>query len=104
MERCTLFSWRLPFSWCGDFKDAESNFELEANQMADLYRMAQAFPETFSTPIQDALNGYLTSILQNEFPAMAEGHESTTHLSSAAERVECVPGLGANRRQESGLL
>jgi hypothetical protein len=59
-----------------DFKEAESNFELEANQMADLYRMAQAFPETFSTPIQDALNGYLTSILQDEFPAMAEGHES----------------------------
>jgi hypothetical protein len=32
-----------------DFKQAESNIELEANQMADLYRMAQAFAETFST-------------------------------------------------------
>lgn len=65
-----------------DFKEAESNFELEANQMADLYRMAQAFPETCSTPIQDALNGYLTSILQHEFPAMAEGHESPRTLQA----------------------
>ena len=59
-----------------DFKDAESNLELESNQMADLYRMAQAFPEQFRTPIQDAMLGYLTSVLEDEFPAMAEGHES----------------------------
>lgn len=75
----TLYAVLLAFAvfvvWV-DFKEAESNFELEANEMADPYRMAQAFPETFSIPIQDALNGYLTSILEDEFPAMAEGHES----------------------------
>ena len=65
-----------------DFKEAQSNFELEANQMADLYRMAQAFPETLSTPIQDALNGYLTSVVEDEFPAMAKGHESPRTLQA----------------------
>lgn len=75
----TLYGVLLAFAvfvvWI-DLKEAQSNFELEANQLADLYRMAQVFPEKFSTPIQDALNGYLTSILEDEFPAMAEGHES----------------------------
>ena len=75
----TLYAVLLAFAvfvvWV-DFKDAESNLELESNQMADLYRMAQAFPEQFRTPIQDALLGYLTSVLEDEFPAMAEGHES----------------------------
>jgi hypothetical protein len=75
----TLYAVLLAFAvfvvWV-DFKQAESNIELEANQMADLHRMAQAFPESSSTPIQDALNGYLTSILEDEFPAMADGRES----------------------------
>lgn len=75
----TLYAVLLAFAvfavWV-DFKEAQSNFELEANQLADLYRMAQAFPEKLSTPIQDALLGYLHSVLEDEFPAMAEGHDS----------------------------
>src|SRR5437764_431334 len=52
----TLYAVLLAFAvfvvWV-DFKDAQSNLELESNQIADLYRMAQAFPEQFRTPIQD---------------------------------------------------
>jgi len=75
----TLYAVLLAFAvfvvWV-DFKEAQSNFELEANQLADLYRMAQAFPEKFSVPIQETLRGYLTSVVEDEFPAMAEGRES----------------------------
>ena len=75
----TLYAVLLAFAvfvvWT-DFKEAESNVELEANQLADLYRMARAFPDPFSTQVQDALFGYLTSVLDDEFPDMAKGHES----------------------------
>jgi hypothetical protein len=75
----TLYAVLLAFAvfvvWT-DFKEAESNLELEANELADLYRMSQAFPDPFSTQIQNALLGYLTSVLNDEFPAMAEGRES----------------------------
>jgi hypothetical protein len=85
----TLYAVLLAFAvyvvWV-DFKEAESDIELEANQIADLSRMAQAFPEKFSTPIQDALLGYLTSTLEDEFPAMAEGHESP-HTVQALQNV-----------------
>jgi hypothetical protein len=88
----TLYAVLLAFAvfvvWV-DFKEAQSNFELEANQIADLYRMAPAFPEKFSTPIQEALNGYLTSILEDEFSAMAEGHESP-RTSQALQKLWSV--------------
>lgn len=75
----TLYAVLLAFAvfvvWV-DFKDAESNVEFESNQMADLYRMAQVFPEQVRTSFEDALTGYLTSVIEDEFPSMAEGHES----------------------------
>ncbi len=75
----TLYAVLLAFAvfvvW-NDFKEAEANVELEANALADLYRMAQAFPDPFSTQVQKALFGYLTSVIKDEFPDMAEGRES----------------------------
>ncbi len=75
----TLYAVLLAFAvfavWT-DFKEAEANVELEANQLADLFRMARAFPDPFSTQVQNALSGYLNSVLDDEFPDMAKGRES----------------------------
>jgi Protein of unknown function (DUF4239) len=59
-----------------DFKEASSNVELEANQVADMFRMSKPLPEPLGSNARNALIQYSRSILEDEFPAMAEGRDS----------------------------
>ena len=58
------------------FQDAGTNLEQEANAVADLSRMSLAMPEPLRSNIRSALLNYVNAVLQDEFPAMAEGRNS----------------------------
>jgi hypothetical protein len=75
----TLYAVLLAFAvfvvW-SDFTSAGSDLEREANRVGDLSRMAKALPEPLSSNVRTALITYVRSVLQDEFPAMAEGRDS----------------------------
>ena len=59
-----------------DFEDAGRNLEREANRVADLYRMSSVMPEPFGQNIRRALVEYVKTVMEDDFPAMAEGRQA----------------------------
>lgn len=58
------------------FQDAGTNLEREVNEVGDLSRMSTALPEPLQSNIRASLIEYIRAVLEDEFPAMAEGRES----------------------------
>jgi Protein of unknown function (DUF4239) len=54
----------------------QSQVEQEANQLGDLYRNAQVFPEEVRTRLQNQIRAYSRSVVEKEWPAMAKGETS----------------------------
>ena len=75
----TLYAVLLAFAvfavW-NDFKQASSNLQEEANRIGDLSRLAKGLSEPLREDVRTALLGYVRSVLEDEFPAMAEGRDS----------------------------
>jgi hypothetical protein len=55
---------------------AHSRVEQEANQVADLYRDARVFPPDLRSEIQTELRAYARTVVEKEWPAMAERRAS----------------------------
>jgi len=70
-----LIGFAIFLVW-GNFGDAGRNLEREANQVADLYRMSAVMPEPLGHNIRVALVEYVKCVLDDDFPAMAEGREA----------------------------
>ena len=59
------------------FEQAQANVEREANELADLFRNAQAFAaEDFREELETNLRSYVRLVVEKEWPAMAEGKSS----------------------------
>jgi len=75
----TLYAVLIAFAifvvWTS-FQDAGANLEHEANEVGDLSRMAMTMPDPMRTNIQAALADYIHAVVEDEFPAMAEGRDS----------------------------
>ncbi len=75
----TLYAVLIAFAifvvWTS-FQDAGTNLEHEANEVGDLSRMAMAMPEPMRSEIRSSLMDYMRAVLQDEFPAMADGRMS----------------------------
>jgi hypothetical protein len=75
----TLYAVLIAFAifvvW-GQFQDAGTNLEHEANQVGDLSRMSMVMPEPLRTNIRNALLEYVNSVVDDEFPAMDQGRDS----------------------------
>ena len=54
----------------------QTQIEQEANQLGDLYRNAQVFPEEVRTRLQSQIRAYGRIVLEKEWPAMAKGETS----------------------------
>ena len=50
----------------------------EADALSDLFREAQVFPTPVQRPILDAVRSYARAVIEEEWPAMARGTESST--------------------------
>ena len=75
----TLYAVLIAFAifvvWT-QFQDAGANLEREVNAVADLSRMAAGLPEPQHTMIRNAVLDYVHAVIEDEFPAMAEGRDS----------------------------
>ena len=75
----TLYAVLIAFAiyvvW-SEFQNSGTNLEHEANEVGDLSRMARAMPEPMRSDIRSALLEYVHSVLEDEFPAMADGRTS----------------------------
>jgi hypothetical protein len=58
------------------FDQAQVVVEKEANQVADLFRNAQAFPDDVRVELETKLISYAELVVEKEWPAMAEGKSS----------------------------
>src|ERR1035437_4331584 len=83
----TLYAVLLAFAvfavW-NDFKEASSNLEQEANRIGDLSRMAKGLSEPLRENVRTALAAYVRSVVEDEFPAMAEGRDSPRTWQAAS--------------------
>lgn len=75
----TLYAVLIAFAifvvWT-QFQEVGSNLEHEANEVGDLSRMAMAMPQPLRSHVRSALTEYLNAVMDDEFPAMAEGRMS----------------------------
>ncbi len=75
----TLYAVLIAFAifvvWT-QFQDAGTNLEREVNEVGDLSRMSVAMPDPLRANIRTALTEYIHAVLEDEFPAMADGRES----------------------------
>jgi hypothetical protein len=58
------------------YEKAHSSVEQEANEVADLFRDAQVFPNELRNELESQLRTYVRLVLEREWPAMAEGGSS----------------------------
>jgi hypothetical protein len=58
------------------FDNAQAGVDQEANELADLYRDAQAFPDDTRKELETQLRAYARLVVEKEWPAMAERHSS----------------------------
>ena len=58
------------------FAEAQTNVEKAANELGDLFRDAQAFPDDVREELQTNLRSYVRLVIEKEWPAMAEGKSS----------------------------
>ena len=58
------------------FRRAQEGAELEANELADLYRDSQVFPVEVRQPVEAGLRDYTRLVIEEEWPAMAAGRSS----------------------------
>jgi uncharacterized membrane protein len=59
-----------------EFERAETDVESEANELANVYFLADRFPEPEKTRIRDLARSYARTVVEEEWPLMARGRES----------------------------
>lgn len=65
-----------------DFGRAETRVEQETTQLGTMFRDARALPEPSRRGVHDALLGYVRSVVDDEWPAMAHGEGSPRTLAA----------------------
>src|SRR6266542_1397610 len=62
-------------TWSG-YDEATKNLEMEANQVADIFHSADAFPEPVNKIVQQGLMTYTASVYNDELQRMSQGETS----------------------------
>lgn len=78
----------------GQFNDARTQVDREANEVVDLYRTADGFPEPQRAEIHRLLSRYVELVIAEEWTAMARGDEATferigDHLDDVWDSLHC---------------
>lgn len=69
------------------YEEARSNADREANDIADLYRLAAWFPDSEQPKIQQALHDYTRSVVDDEWNAMNRGDAPSPETTAALDRM-----------------
>jgi hypothetical protein len=84
-----ILAFVLVSSW-ERYETARAQTELEANAIANIYRHSTAFSEPTRSRLGNAANAYVKSVLEEEWPAMADGHPSDATQSRYFEVWQSV--------------
>jgi len=68
-------------TWSG-YSDATKNLEMEANEVADIFHITQAFPDSARRAIRQGLMDYVVSVYDDELKRMSHG-EIALHSGKA---------------------
>jgi hypothetical protein len=74
----------------GQFNDARVQVDHEANEVVDLYRTADGFPDGARQHIQAGLARYVNDVLGDEWDAMACSREGTRHARDSEATFERI--------------
>lgn len=72
------------------FQTAREVVEQEANSLADVFLLANSFPKDKCRKVQSVCNEYVKVVLEEEWPAMAEGRISNTARKAIVELMKEV--------------
>jgi Na+/proline symporter len=72
-------------TWSG-YDDATKNLQMEANQLADIFHSADAFPDPARKTIKQALRDYTASVYGDELIRMSQG-EISLHSGGVLPRL-----------------
>lgn len=70
-----LLAFLVVTTW-KDFSNAQKNVSQEANAIASLYRDTSPLPTAFRSKFKSTLENYVNTIINDEWPVMAEGKSS----------------------------
>ena len=95
----TLYAVLIAFAifvvWT-QFQDAGVNLEREVNAVGDLSRMAAGLPEAQHKQIHEALLNYIHAVLDDEFPAMADGRESPRTWAAVQQLMDAYTSVSVS--------
>ena len=102
----TLYAVLIAFAifvvWT-QFQDAGTNLEREVNAVGDLSRMSAGLPEPEHSKVRSALLEYIHAVLEDEFPAMAEGRDSPRTWAAVQKLMDAYTGGTNLQHQGAGL-
>ena len=82
----------------------QSHIEQEANQLGDLYRNAQVFPEEVRTRLQNQIRAYGRIVVEKEWPAMAKGETSSDGWTAYNQLWRAYQQIDARNDHERALV
>jgi hypothetical protein len=68
------------------YDQAQTAVENEANELGDLFRDVQTFPDGVRKELETNLRSYIRLVIEKEWPAMAE-HKSSLETSDAFNQI-----------------
>lgn len=72
------------------YGEADLNVKREANAVADLYRLAEEFPEPQQSQLKDQARSYAEAVVNREWPEMANNEEPTQTVAISSEMWRTV--------------
>ena len=88
-----------------DYRDAEQHADDEAGAWTTLYRLSANLPEPAARgAVQEALRGYATAVVAEEWPAMVRGKESAVASAAVSDLYGSFMAVGGTTPKEMALL
>lgn len=83
--------------------DARESVENEANELSDLHRILQAFPETLWEPAATGLRAYQRAVVEEEWTAMGKGQASPQAEQALEDLWRAIAPIAPRTSQEEAL-
>lgn len=89
-----IIAFMLADVW-NDYQAAETNAEIEANSVINMYRVAEGLPEPSRAGIENLAKEYADAMIDSEWPAMMRGVRSAASSQIVAAMWKEVLGIQA---------
>jgi Protein of unknown function (DUF4239) len=82
------------------YGEADLNVDQEANAVADLYRLAEEFPEPQQSQLKSQARSYAEAVIHREWPEMANNEEPKQSVAISSEMWQTVRSLQTSTSTE----